>query len=186
MDHDLLSKCASGHQPSQKQLYDLFAPKLYAICLRYINDQDVAKDVLQEAFIKIFSSLETYRSEGSFEGWVRRITVNIALGHLRKDKERYAVDVSKSEEVGETFNSESGITDDISAKEILELIQELPIALRQVVNLYIIDGYSHKEISELLGITEDNSKQRLRRGRKALQVEIVARYRIPDPNETSL
>ena len=186
MDQNLLSKCAKGHKPSQQYLYDLYAPKLYAICLRYVADQDVAKDVLQESFIKIFESLSSYRSEGSFEGWMRRITINMALGFLRKDKERLSVDIEGLRLNGEVVDAEGEITANITAAEISQFIQELPDSFREGVNLYIIDGYSHKEIGEILNITEDNSKQRLRRGRKALQKRIIALYRIPNPDETSI
>ncbi len=186
MNHDFLSKCAKGHKPSQQQLYNLYAPKLFTVCLRYIVDHDVAKDVLQESFIKIFSSLDSYRSDGSFDGWVRRITINTALAHLRKDKERYSVDITALRNSTDHFDVGEEITSDISAREILQFIQELPEGFREVVNLYIIDGYSHKEISNLLDITEDNSKQRLRRGRKILQKRIIAQYRIPNPDETTI
>lgn len=173
-EEKIIEGCKKGDRRSQKEFYDRFAPKMMAICLRYMGDKETAVDVLQEGFLTVFSKLDTYSGEGSLEGWVRKIFVNTALMSLRKN------DVLKeSEDIESAWSLTS---DDISAvqnlsyKELIRIISGLPAGFRTVFNMYVIEGYSHKEIAEELGISETTSRSQLQRARTLLQSKIKERY----------
>lgn len=183
MDHNILKQCIKGNPQAQQSFYASYAPKLYAICLRYMADEELAKDVLQEVFITVFANLENFKGNGSLDGWLYRIAVNKSLTTLRKYK-KYKDQSSLSQESIQVEESGADVVGALSEQEILTAIRNLPSGFREVINLYIIDGYSHKEISELLDITVDNSKQRLRRGRVLLQAALANMYYIPDEKQT--
>ncbi len=166
---DLIRGCLDGNRRMQKQLYDQFSSKMYAVCLRYMGNADDAQDVLQEGFIKIYKNLERFRGDGSFEGWVRRIFVNTAIEQIRKKK----IDVSITEKEEETieFKTISAI-DKINEKDLLKIVQELSPGYRTVFNLYIVEGFGHKEIEEMMGISEGTSKSQLARARMILQEKL--------------
>ena len=134
----------------QEELYKRFSGKMYAVCLRYANNADDAQDLLQEGFIKVYRNLHRFRAEGSFEGWIRRVFVNSSIEHFRK-KSLQLTKVSDKEEstIGDTDIS---ALDNLAEKDIINLIQELSPGYRTVFNLYVVEGYSHKEIAEKLGI----------------------------------
>ncbi|MFV0590418.1 MAG: RNA polymerase sigma factor [Draconibacterium sp.] len=156
---------------AQEKLYRMFASKMFAVCLRYSRDNTEAEDNLQEGFIKVFSSIKSFRHEGSFEGWIRRIMVNVSLEKFRKQQVMYPVeDVSVFE--NEQYSDE--IMDDISAQEILALIRELPPRYRMVFNLYVMEGMNHEEISREMGISKGTSKSNLARAREILKVKVKA------------
>ena len=166
----LIDLCREGDSVAQKTLYDMLAPKMFAVCIRYMGDRDSAEDILQEGFITLFSKLDNYSEEGSFEGWARKIFVNTALMSLRKnDVMKESDDISEAWDVGSDTNS---ALHDISYKELLNLIASLPSGFRTVFNLYVIEGYSHKEIAEELGISETTSRSQLQRARTMLQRKI--------------
>lgn len=167
-DADLIKGCIEGDRRMQKQLYDQFSPKMYAVCLRYMGNADDAQDILQEGFIKIFKNLERFRGDGSFEGWVRRIFVNTAIEHIRKKK--LNLSLTEKEDTIE-FKSVSAI-DNINEKDLLKIVRDLSPGYRSVFNLYVVEGFSHKEIGELLGINEGTSKSQLARARMILQEKI--------------
>lgn len=151
-------------------MYKWYAPKMFGICLRYAKSQMEAEDVLQEGFIKVFRYLKNYRSDGPLEGWIRRTMVNTAINFYKK-KLRYQKDISL--EQTEPFNTdEESALDKLSAKELLEFVQELPDGYRMVFNLNIIEGYTHKEIGEMLNISENTSKSQLSRARGVLQTKL--------------
>lgn len=180
MDEKFLKKCISGNSKAQKAFYDMYAPKMYSICYRYAVDNYMAEEMMQEGFIKIFQNLPKFKWKGSFDGWVHRIMVNTSLEYLRKNKRNHQqLSIDKS---SISHNIDTNAIDELSAQEIMESIRQLPEGYREVVNLYIVDGYSHKEISKLLSISEDNSKQRLSRARTLLQKKLTLLYRTP--NET--
>lgn len=139
---------------------------MYAVCLRYAGNAEEAEDILQEGFIKVFKKLDSFRSEGSFEGWVRRIFVNTAIEHFRR--KRYLMPVTEKEE-----NSIEGkylsVLDNLAANDIMALVQELSPGYRTVFNMYVVEGYSHKEIGDILGISEGTSKSQLSRAKVILQ-----------------
>lgn len=167
-DADLIKGCIEGDRRMQKQLYDQFSPKMYAVCLRYMGNADDAQDILQEGFIKIFKNLERFRGDGSFEGWVRRIFVNTAIEHIRKKK--LNLSLTEKEDTIE-FKSVSAL-DNINEKDLLKIVSDLSPGYRSVFNLYVVEGFSHKEIGELLGINEGTSKSQLARARMILQQKI--------------
>ncbi len=163
---DIINKSLEGDQRAQKVLYDTLAGRMYGVCLRYAGNEAEARDILQEGFIRVFQSLERFRFEGSFEGWVRRIIVNTALERLRREDHL----TSSIEDID--FQDPPGRDDvegGLSAKDLLALIRELSPQYRMVFNLYALEGYSHKEISEMLHISEGTSKSNLSRARAILQ-----------------
>lgn len=169
-EQQTIALCKEGNRAAQKVLYESLAPKMFAICLRYMGERDLAEDTLQEGFITLFSKLETYSGDGSFEGWARKIFVNTALMSLRKN------DVLKqSEEIDSAWSVSSEETtaiQNITYKELMKMIAGLPPGFRTVFNMYVIEGYSHKEISEALGISEVTSRSQLQRARVMLQKKI--------------
>ena len=154
----------------QEELYNRFAPKMYAVCLRYANNTDDAQDLLQEGFIKVYRNLHRFRAEGSFEGWIRRVFVNSSIEHFRK-KAILLSSVSDKEE-NTIENADISALDSMAEKDIIRLIQELSPGYRTVFNLYVVEGYSHKEIGEKLGISEGTSKSQLARAKAILQKKV--------------
>lgn len=171
-ESDLINGCIEGNRKMQEELYQRFSPKMYAVCLRYASNTEEAQDILQEAFIKVFRKIGSFRGDGSFEGWIRRIFVNTAIEHFRR--RRYLQPVTEREEntiEGKSINALDGLAE----KDILALIQELSPGYRTVFNMYVIEGYSHKEIGEMLGISEGTSKSQLSRAKVILQ-EMVKKF----------
>lgn len=169
----IINDCVSGKLRAQEKLYEMFAPKMFGVCLRYAKDATEAEDNLQEGFIKVFTHLKNFRHEGSFEGWMRRIMVNVSLEKFRKQHVMHPV-----EDVGmyETVNFSDEILEKISANEIIELIQELPPRYRMVFNLFVMEGLNHKEISEEMNITVGTSKSNLARARDILKRKVKLLY----------
>ncbi|HUQ64549.1 MAG TPA: sigma-70 family RNA polymerase sigma factor [Flavitalea sp.] len=169
-ESDLISGCIQGNRIMQEELYNRFAGKMYAVCLRYANNADDAQDLLQEGFIKVYRNLHRFRAEGSFEGWIRRVFVNSSIEHFRK-KSLQLTKVGDKEEstIGET---DTTALDNLAEKDIIRLIQELSPGYRTVFNLYVIEGFSHKEIADQLGISEGTSKSQLARARSILQKKV--------------
>lgn len=150
----------------QHELYNRFSGRMYAVCLRYAGSAEEAQDILQEGFIKVFKKLDSFRNEGSFEGWIRRIFVNTAIEHFRR--KRYLMPVTEKEE--NTIEGKyTSALDDLGAKDIMALVQELSPGYRTVFNMYVVEGYTHKEIADMLGISEGTSKSQLSRAKVILQ-----------------
>lgn len=165
-DEQLIKECLSGRPSAQKTLYERFSRKMMGVCIRYSSSYEEAQDVLQDGFVKVFEKLGTYSGNGSFEGWVRRIMVNTALDSWRKNKqEREMQDI---DEVGYGLSSGEDIVSNITAEDLLAILQTIPSGYRMVFNLYVIEGYSHKEIGEMLNITESTSKSQFSRARSYL------------------
>jgi len=169
-DEDFIARCLDNDPKAQGALYQKFAPKMFGICLRYTGNQMEAEDVLQEGFIKVFRYLKDYRNDGSLEGWIRRTMVNTAINFYKK-KSKYQKDISLEQTEPVNHDEESAI-DKLSAIELLELIRDLPDGYRMVFNLNIIEGYTHKEIGEMLNISENTSKSQLSRARGVLQSKL--------------
>lgn len=157
-------------------MYEMYAGRLFALCLRYANNEDEAKDILQEGFIKIFDKLQQYKNKGSLEGWMRKIIVNTALEKIRREN-RFVLVEDETMIENEQYKYEH-VLEELGEKELLEMIQELSMQYRMVFNLYAIEGYSHKEISKKLNISEGTSKSNLSRARELLKSKIEARYKI--------
>lgn len=162
--------CRRKDRTAQKALYDRFAPKMLAVCCRYIRDRMEAEDVMVTTFMKVFERLDQFKGEGSFEGWIRRIAINESLTYLRKNKNMY---LETNLEVADEEADFPPIGGDLEAEDLLKLIAALPTGYRLVFNLYAIDGYSHKEIAEQIGITESTSKSQLSRARGHLQEKLT-------------
>jgi RNA polymerase sigma-70 factor (ECF subfamily) len=152
---------------AQSEIYHLFAGKLYGVCLKYSNNKQEAEDNLQDSFITIFKKIDTFKHKGSFEGWLRRLTVNVCLQKYRKKSVLSIV----TEEIPDKVEVQVD-EDDISLSYLLEIIQELPNRYRMVFNLYVLDDYSHKEIAEMLQISIGTSKSNLFRARLLLKEKI--------------
>ena len=167
--NNIVKGCQAGKTSDQEKLYRLFAGKMFGVCFHYSKDQTEAEDTLQEGFYKVYKNIKTFKNQGSFEGWIRRIMINTALEKYRKQKYLYPVN-----DIIESFDelSYDDIIADISAKDLLKLIHELSPKYRMVFSLYAIDGYSHKEISDMLGITIGTSKSNLSRARIILQKRV--------------
>lgn len=169
----LIKGCKRGKPKSQEELYNRFASAMYGICLQYASCEADAQDILQDGFIKVFSKLEQVKNPAAFPGWIRRIMINTAL-----EKYRSQVVVQRVEDVKEEIPVayEDGVLNDLTCEELVTLIQTLTPKYRLVFNLYGIEGYSHQEISEALGISVGTSKSNLSRARAILQEKIKTIY----------
>ena len=154
----------------QHLLYQRFAPKMFGVCLRYTARSDEAQDVLQEGFIKVFGKMGTYRGAGSFEGWMRRIFVNTAIERFRKKNHLQPITEQEEETIE---NNDLSVIEALAEKDIINLVQRLPPGYRTVFNLYVIEGYSHKEIGRMLGISEGTSKSQLSRAKTQLKTMLT-------------
>lgn len=155
----------------QEELYNRFAPKMYSVCMRYADNANDAQDLLQEGFIKVYKNLHRFRAEGSFEGWIRRVFINSSIEHLRRKKMHLATVGEKEENTIE--NTDISALDNLAERDIISLIQDLSPGYRTVFNLYVIEGYSHREIGDLLGISEGTSKSQLARAKAILQKKVT-------------
>ena len=151
---------------AQRQVYEKYSPRMLGLCFRYIGDEMIAEDVMIEGFLRVFNKIDQFGEEGSFEGWIRRIMVNEALGQIRKQK-RIPEDAMSDE--AENIPDFAYADQNLNTEELLSLIAELPAGYRTVFNLYAIEGYAHSEIAELMGISESTSKSQLHRARALLQ-----------------
>ncbi len=166
----LINLCKKGDRRAQKAIYDRFAPKMFPVCIRYVGDRTVAEDMLQDGFVALFSKIDSYKGEGSFEGWARRIFVNTCLMYLRKkDALKMSEDIDSARNLSSDYSTQ---IEDLGYKELMSLITSLPNGFRTVFNLYVFEGYSHKEIAEMLNITEVTSRTQLSRARVWLQNRI--------------
>lgn len=171
-DSKIIEGCKAGKRIAQRQLFDKFSIQMLGVCLRYARNKSEAEDIMQEGFIKVFLNIKKFRGEGSFEGWIKRIMINTSIHHLKKNlKHDFHLDISELddkiilEEVEET-------TSVLTAKELMKLIQALPDGYKIVFNLYVFEKYSHKEIAELLKISENTSKSQLSRARSFLKQKV--------------
>jgi len=178
-EQDLIQGCINNEAIAQRELYNLYSPKMLSLCYRYSYNRIDAQDMLQDAFIKIFTQMHTFQNKGSFEGWIRRIVIHSCINFLKRNKKftdnnvelDYAENISVKEE---------NISTIILAKQIIECIRLLPIGYRTVLNLYAIEGYSHKEIGELLDIQESSSRSQYARAKVLLENILVKKHIVPE------
>jgi RNA polymerase sigma factor (sigma-70 family) len=168
---DLLKRCKAGERKAQEMLYKQFAAKMLGVCMRYATDKMEAEDMLQNGFIRVFQKISDFRGDGSFEGWVRRIMVHSSIEYYRKHHKMLQV-VDIDERSNEPSVNPVAAAN-LDAKDLLLLIQKLSPGYRMVFNLYAIEGYSHKEIASIVGITEGASKSQLSRARTILKEQIA-------------
>lgn len=169
-EDNLITACIRKERWAQKVLYEEHYPKMMGVCLRYAGNQDEAMDILHEGFIKVFKNLHRYEPGTSLNSWIRRIMVNTAIDYYRKMVRRRMEDL---ETVYDVCVTDADAMSQISEQEILQVIQELSPAYRAVFNLYVIEGYSHKEIADLLKITESTSRSNLVKARLKLQDALI-------------
>lgn len=162
---ELILACRKQNRRAQQRLYDAYSPVLFGVCKRYISRKEDAEDILVEAFFKIFSNLDQYKGEGSFEGWMRRIVANEALMFLRR-RNLFQFDIEMTDlEIA----APSPIHSDLAAQDIMNLLDQLPTGYRTVFNLYALEGFKHREIADMLGISINTSKSQLALAKKKLQ-----------------
>ena len=164
---DVIEGCIKGERKAQKLLYEHLAPKMFSVCLRYMGERKAAEDVLQDAFVTLFSKIDSFSDTGSFDGWARRIFVNTALMSLRKNDA-----LKMSETVDAASNMESGqpsAVQSLGYKELMHLVMSLPAGYRTVFNMFVIEGFNHNDIAAALGISPATSRSQLNRARQMLQ-----------------
>ncbi len=161
----LIKRAAEGDESAFNQIYNLISGKMYSLCLRYASNTDEANDIFQDGCIKLYRNLGSFRDEGSFEGWARRIFVTTSLDALKKKRIQFS-DLDENLSVAATGNN---VLDKLSLDYLMKIITDLPPGYRTIINLYVIENYSHKEIGEMLGITESGSKSKLHKARTYLK-----------------
>lgn len=169
-EEDLIKGCIREDRVCQREFYKRFAGKMMVVCMRYAADRMEAEDMLQEGFIKVFDHIKGFKMEGSLEGWVRRIMVNNAINKLRAKKIQFE-DIDNHQGGTDTFDA--GVLDRMSEQDILRLIGKMPKGYRYVFNMYAIEGYSHREIADSLGIEEASSRSQYAKAKKYLQDQII-------------
>ena len=163
--NELIDSCINNNREAQYKLYNLLSGKMFAVCLRYAKNREVAEDLLQEGFVKVFNNIQKYRGDGAFEGWVRRIIVNTAVEYYRKSARMYPMkDVEEMDK--DAIWEENG--DLLELEDLMKMINSLSTGYRTIFNLYVVEGYSHKEIAEMMEISEGTSKSQLARARYLL------------------
>lgn len=170
-EKEIIEGCKKQNRKAQKMLYDRFSSKFLGVCMRYAKDKPEAEDILQEGFLKIFERIDQYNFSGAFEGWMRRIIVNTAISNYRKNLKHYNLS-----NIDDIYEFEQEISDpdvEFSMEEMLRVIQSLSPGYRMVFNLFAIEGYSHKEIAEMLGIDIATSKSQYSRARKIVQYKLL-------------
>jgi len=171
----LIAGCKRKDTWARKKLYELYAPTMLGICVRYIGEKETARDILQEGFIKVFTKIDSYSGAGSFEGWMKKIFITSSLEYLRDAKYKSNINLDDYNEAVDSFDI--NVLEKLSADEILQCINELPIGFKTVFNLYAIEGYSHTEIAQMLNIKEASSRSQFSRARQLLQVKIQELYK---------
>ena len=177
-DNDLLliNGCMAGDRNSQSLLYELYSPKMMIVCLRYAKNREEAEEILQNGFVRVFKYLGQFKHEGSFEGWIRKIMVNCALQKLKNNLHLKPVVSLDTRDYDLSFRND--ILEQISGKELLKLVQTLTPAYRTVFNLYVFEGMKHREIAELLQISEGTSKSNLFDARNILQRKVAISLKV--------
>ena len=175
----ILSGCLQNDAGAQRELYSRYSPKMLSVCYRFAHNREDAEDMLQEGFIKVFSQVHTFQNKGAFEGWIRRIMVHTCINHLKKNKKfNESVDIIYAN--GVQIREES-VPSIVQAKQIVECIRLLPLGYRTVLNLYAIEGYTHKEISTMLDVEESTSRSQYTRAKQMLE-DILIRKNIIQPS----
>lgn len=179
----ILQGCLKNNQAAQKALYEKYSAKMLSVCYRYAHNREDAEDMLQEGFIKVFAQIHTFQNRGAFEGWIRRIMIHTCINNLKKNK-RFNESVDLIHATSIQVREES-IPSIIQAKQVIECIRILPIGYRTVLNLYAIEGFSHREIGEMLDVEESTSRSQYTRA-KAMLEDILMKKNILHKPKTPL
>lgn len=180
-EQTILAGCLQDNPVAQRELYNRYSPKMLGVCYRYAHSREDAEDMLQEAFIRVFLQISSFKSLGSFEGWIRKIVVHTCINFLKKHKKfRESFDIDYAIGIPDRQESVSSI---LQAKQVVECIRQMPLGYRTVLNLYAIEGCSHKEIAELLEIEESTSRSQYTRARVLLEQMLIKRNIIEKPKQ---
>lgn len=172
----LTKRCLNGDSKAQRTLYETFKVPMFRLCLRYANNRQTAEDMLQDGFIMVFKDLKHYKGSGALGGWIRKVMINVALQHIRKRVKLFAIE--ELEAANQITSKEETIYEQLGAKELTMLIQQLPDGYRMVFNLYVVEGYAHKEIADLLNISVSTSKSQLFKAKAQLRHLVVSQQLI--------
>jgi RNA polymerase sigma factor (sigma-70 family) len=183
MTEDLIiAGCLRNNPAAQRELYNRYAPKMLSVCYRFGQSREDAEDMLQEGFVKVFTQIHTFQNRGAFEGWIRRIMVHTCINILKKHKKfNDSVDIEQAVNM-QVKESVPGI---MQAKQVVECIRLLPVGYRTVLNLYAIDGYSHREIGEMLDIEESTSRSQYTRAKNMLEQVLIKKRIIDSPEKAA-
>lgn len=177
----LLHGCLNNNSTAQEALYSRFSPRMLGVCYRFGHNREDAEDMLQEGFIKVFTQIHQFRNQGALEGWIRRIIVHTCINILKKNKKfTDSVDLIHANSI---HLNENNIPSILQAKQVIESIRMLPLGYRTVLNLYAIEGYSHKEIADMLDIEESTSRSQYTRAKAMLEDILIKKKIIPKPRE---
>lgn len=166
----LIEECKKGNNQALKELYETYAPRMLGVCYRYAGNRELAEDMLHDGFMTVFAKIGSFRSEGSFDGWIRRVFVNTSLEHIRKNKK-----MREHQEITDRtviLEDSPSALEDLSAESIMSVVERLPDGFRVIFNMYAIDGYSHAEIAKELNINESTSRSQYSRARAILMQEL--------------
>ena len=172
----LIKACINGDRNSQSRIYKIFVPKMYALCLRYSKNPQDAEEIVQEGFVQVFKSLHSYKYIGSFEGWIRKIMIYCAIQYYRNNSKIHAIVNIETTDAEEADNED--IFNQLGKKELLKMVQALSPAYRLVFNLYVFEGMKHREIAEMLGISEGTSKSNLSDAKIILQRAVMQSLKV--------
>ncbi|HEX8460909.1 MAG TPA: sigma-70 family RNA polymerase sigma factor [Segetibacter sp.] len=175
----IITGCLHNEPSAQRELYTRYSPKMLAVCYRFAQSREDAEDMLQEGFIKVFTQIHTFKNQGAFEGWIRRIVVHTCINFLKKYKKfNDSIDLANADYV---YVKEETIPSIMQAKQVSECIRHLPIGYRTVLNLYAIEGYSHREIATMLDIEESTSRSQYTRAKSMLENILVKKNILEKP-----
>lgn len=184
-DKDLIQACIAGDRCSQAKLYEHFAPKMFAVCMRYSKSREEAEDILQDGFVQVFKSLHTFRYAGSFEGWIRKIMVYTAIASYRSKSNMQVVIKNVEAFSGIEVMDNEDVISQLGKKELLKIVQALPPMYRMVFNLYVFEGLKHREIAKQLGVSEGTSKSNFHDAKIILQKAVINSMKIANQNSSN-
>lgn len=180
-EQSILAGCLNNDPSSQRELYNRYSPKMLSVCYRFANSREDAEDMLQEGFIKVFTQMHTFQNKGAFEGWIRRIIVHTCINFLKKNKKfSNSIDLEQADYLEVKEETMPSV---MQARQIIECIRLLPLGYRTVLNLYAMEGYSHKEIADILDIEESTSRSQYTRAKSMLEAILVKKRIIEQPRE---
>ncbi len=169
-ENELIDECLKNNRIAQKQLYEKYSRKMFGVCLRYAKSKEEAEDVMADVFVQVFTKLSSFKRDGSFEGWIRRIVVNTSITAYRSNLKFNLND--EISEVRDVSNNDVSAIELLNVQQIKNIIQQMPDGYRMVFNLHVIEGYNHREIGEILGINEGTSKSQFSKARKWMQAKL--------------
>ncbi|MEO0066787.1 MAG: hypothetical protein RI983_2113 [Bacteroidota bacterium] len=180
-EQSILAGCLNNDPSAQRELYNRYSPKMLSVCYRFANSREDAEDMLQEGFIKVFTQMHTFQNKGAFEGWIRRIIVHTCINFLKKNKKfSNSIDLEQADYLEVREETMPSV---MQARQIIECIRLLPLGYRTVLNLYAMEGYSHKEIADMLDIEESTSRSQYTRAKSMLEAILIKKRIIEQPRE---